>query len=84
MFMSLVNLKKECDRVDYARYLLTGTIFADEIQVKHGNVTMFCIPENLGVSKVDDENFFNSFNFFHPEFSYKGSLMKSVERFMMD
>ena len=79
-----VNLKKERDRVDYARYLLTGTIFADEIQVKHGNVTMFCIPDNLGVSKVDDENFFNSFNFFHQEFSYKGSLMKSVERFMMD
>ena len=84
VFEPCVNLKKECDRVDYARYLLTGTIFADENQVKHGNITMFCIPENLGVCKVDDEDFFNTFNFFHEEFSYRDSLMKSVERFMMD
>ena len=82
-FQACTNLKYECDRVDYARYLFTGVIFADEAEIKYGNVTMFSIPENLLAKKVENENFFHTFNFNHSDFVYKGSLMKSVKGFMM-
>ena len=82
-FEACANLKNECDRVDYARYLFTGVIFADETKTKHGNVTMFCMPKNLVVRKAENENFYYTFNFNHSEFEYKGTLMKSMENLMM-
>ena len=82
-FAALANLKNDCDRVDYARYLFTGVIFADETNIKHGNITMFSIPSMLGVHKAEEENFYFTFNFSHPEFEYKGTLMKSMEALMM-
>ena len=82
-FDPCANLRNESDRVDFARYLFTGVIFADETKIKHGNKTMFVIPENLGVSKREDENFFHTFNFNHSDFEYDGTLKKSMDTFMM-
>ena len=82
-FEACTNLRNEHDRVDYARYLFTGVIFADEAKIKHGNVTMFSIPDSFIVTKVEDENFYHTFNFNHSEFEYEGSLMKSMEAFMI-
>ena len=83
VFEACTNLRNEHDRIDYARYLFTGVIFADEDEIKHGNVTMFSIPDSFIVIKVEDENFYHTFNFNHSEFEYEGSLMKSMEAFMV-
>jgi len=81
-FEACANLENEVDRVDFARYLFTGYIFVEEDSLQYRNVTMFSIPENIECRKVEEENFFHTFNFSHPEFVYEKSLMHSVERFM--
>merc|ERR1712142_175483 len=81
-FEACANFENEVDRVDYARYLFTGYIFAKEDSLQFRNVTMFSLPENIVLKKVAEENFFHTFDFLHPKFIYKQSLMMSVEKFM--
>ena len=81
-FEACANFEHEVDRVDYARYLFTGFIFVDENELQQGNITMFCIPENMDYEKAEEENFFHTFNFYHPQFEYENNLMFSVEDFM--
>ena len=48
-------LKKEKDRVDYARYLLSGEIFLTGAKLC-GNVTMFEFPEEIGKYRQTEDN----------------------------
>ena len=73
----LSNLRMEHDRVDYARYLLTGQIF---IKGKEkpvvGNAAMFESPAGYRNYKKTEESFFYTLSMHN--FCYKKSLMASV------
>jgi len=81
------NLRSEVDRVEYARYILTGYIFEeDEPSLVCGNRTMFSVPLSMGVSKTPDENFFYTLDIqgmANHGFEYVDSLKVSTDKFMM-
>ena len=60
MFDDLWQMKFECDRVRFCRYLFTGCIFVDENAVVCGNPTMFTDYE--GCTKIGEELFFKAFD----------------------
>ena len=82
------NLKSEIDRVEYARYILTGYIFEEgEASLDCGNRTMFAVPPSLGVSKKTGENFYNTLDdqgMIKFGFEYINSLKISTDKFMID
>ena len=73
----LDNPRKEQDRIEYARYLLTGQIFLkDGEKPSFGNSTMFELPKGYGNYKKDSENFFFAMSVY--DFPYSESLMNSA------
>ena len=74
---ALDNLRKEQDRIEYARYLLTGQIFLkDGEKPSFGNSTMFELPKGYDNYKKDSENFFFAMSMY--DFPYSESLMNSA------
>ena len=73
----LNNLRYEKDRLDYARYMLTGKIFGkNDKDYVFGNVTIFSLPEEFDNYHRQDQNFFAALSF--EDFTYEGSLIESV------
>ncbi len=55
----LANLHHKNDRVDFARYILTGHIFGEhESDYDYGNLTMFSLPDSLKKYERRKESFF--------------------------
>ena len=85
-FEPCANFKLEVDRVNYARYVITGYIFEEkEENLSHGNRTMFSFPPNVNVTARDDhENFYYTFDVSNNfDIEYKGSLKLSADTYMM-
>ncbi len=78
----LNNLAHEKDRMDYARYMMTGHIFGEsDADYKFGNVTTFSLPHEFDSWRRDTENFYAALSL--EDFEYKGSLMDSVRQKMV-
>ena len=75
----IVNLCKEKDRVEYARYISTGHIFGSEKgDYIYGNLSMFSLPDLFEGFKREEENFFAAIAL--DSLCYDTSLLKSVTR----
>eukprot|EP00092_Neocalanus_flemingeri_P007224 GFUD01007803.1.p1 GENE.GFUD01007803.1~~GFUD01007803.1.p1 ORF type:complete len:624 (+),score=105.13 GFUD01007803.1:137-2008(+) len=78
---AIMRLKREKDRIDYARYLLTGEMFLEEtIGEIVGNSTMFSLPEKFEDHKKREENFFHTIPLDDVEWNH--DLFVSVEKFL--
>ncbi len=76
-FEPLANLQYEKDRVDYARYLITGHIFGNNKEdYTYGNPTMFSLPQFCSDFHLNEENFFATLAM--DFLDYKSSLLVSV------
>ena len=73
----LNNLRYEKDRLEYARYMLTGKIFGkNDKDYVFGNITIFSLPKEFDNYHRQDQNFFAALSF--EDFTYEGSLIESV------
>ena len=76
---SIYALESVVDRVDYARYLLTGEIFLGPTSKRTvGNVTVFCMPKGFAHFDRDSENIFYTLAL--NEIKYEGSLVNTVKK----
>ena len=57
-FIPLSNLKMKEDRIQFARYLLTGIIFVDESEISSGNISSFSMPSDGKKYERLNENLF--------------------------
>ena len=71
------NLCNSTDRVEYARYLLTGKVFLGESDRLTGNLTWFCLPKEYLNFKKDGENIFHSIDV--SSLDYTDTLIQTVE-----
>ena len=73
----LSNLCKKQDRIEYARYLLTGQIFMKEREKPlFGNTTMFKLPTGYEFHRKAEDIFFHTLSM--NELCYSKSLISSV------
>lgn len=80
IFNPCVNFRRETDRVDYARYLLTGIIFEEtEESLITANRTMF-----VSESKIrQHENFYRNIDTINSKENISSSLKTSTDAMMM-
>ena len=72
-------LENITDRVDYARYLLTGEVFLrPDARKTFGNVTMSCMPKGFEHFKRDQHNIFHTLVL--QDMTYDSSLMGTVKK----
>ena len=72
-------LENITDRVDYARYLLTGEVFLrSDARKTFGNVTMSCMPQGFKHFKRDQHNIFHTLVL--QDMTYDSSLMGTVKK----
>ena len=78
-FTNIPLLLKKRDRVEYARYILTGQIFLSGAKKVTGNPT-FLSPPNSDVHyyRASDESIYSAVDLVG-EFNYEGSLLASIE-----
>jgi hypothetical protein len=74
----LKSLRRRVDRVDYARYLLTGRAFLPGQGAATGNPTFFCLPPEYSGYKKGDENLFHSIDV--NSLNWKESLKTAMEQ----
>ncbi len=75
--ITLANLRYEHDRVDYAKYVLTGHIFGrEECDYMYGNLTMFALPDSCKEYIREKESLF--FTIAIDFFGYTTTLLESV------
>ena len=75
------TLKSKRDRVEYARYILTGEIFLQGARKTTGNPTFFPPPDEPFYQRCE-ENIFHSVDI--NNFDYKDSLLTSIEKRFQD
>ena len=79
---SIYALESVVDRVDYARYLLTGEIFLGPTSKRTvGNVTVFCMPKGFEHFERTPENIFYTLAL--KEIKYEASLTSTVKKLFM-
>ena len=72
-------LENITDRVDYARYLLTGEVFLrPDARKTFGNVTMSCMPKGFEHFRRDQHNIFHTLVL--QNMTYESSLMGTVRK----
>merc|ERR1719361_2599197 len=96
-FEALNCISKREDRLQYARYVLTGVLLVEESKVVSGNVSMFATPDDGKEYVFRSQNIFNCIDFYsnaaklfnikylenpHKESSY--SLIGFVERLLIE
>ena len=86
LFQPCANFRHKVDRIDYARYMITGYIFEEnEKELLYGNSTMFSIPPNTEHTRETDENFYYTFDFSaNFKMEYQDSLKISVDKYMVE
>ena len=81
-FLPLNNLKNKEDRIQYARYLLTGILFVDEANITSGNVSMFLMPEDGKIyQRGMQENLFHTIDIHSRCFNSESSKSMSFIEF---
>ena len=74
-------LKSKRDRVEYARYILTGEIFLQGARKTTGNPTFFP-PSDESFYQSSEESIFHSVDI--NKLDYKDSLLTSIEKRFQD
>ena len=76
----IMRLTEEQDRVDFARYLLTGEVFIDEKEEIVGNSSMISLPEEFEDHTKMEESLFNTIDL--RMLTNQSSLLQAVEKLL--
>ena len=76
---TIYDLENITDRMDYARYLLTGEVFLHpDARKTFGNVTMSCMPKGFEHFRKDSQSIFHTLVL--KDMTYESSLMSTVRK----